>query len=280
MSTPAVRAGRGGAGMITSATVQNLAGQLDNAAVTRTACAQLSAGQNVTVDDAYAVQHAVVARRLGRGERVAGVKLGFTSRAKALQMGVSDVIIGQLTSGMAVAEGGEIDLDRFIHPRAEPEVAFRLAADIEPGTWRGNPAEAVDAVAPAMEIIDSRYRDFRFSLADVVADNTSAAGFVLGPWQAANFQLGNRGVLLEVDDRLVQAGSTAAILGDPVRAVPAAIRMAARYGITLAAGTVLLAGAATPAVAVQPGRAVTAAVSGLGRVRFAVAKSPERSGEQ
>jgi 2-oxo-3-hexenedioate decarboxylase len=255
------------------ASIGELARRLDDAAVTRTACAQLLAGREVTVDDAYAVQAAVVAQRLGRGERAAGVKLGFTSRAKALQMGVSDVIIGRLTSGMVVAEGDEIDLGAFIHPRAEPEVAFRLAADIEPGSWRGNPAEAVDAVAPAIEIIDSRYRDFRFSLADVVADNTSASGFVVGPWQSPSPGLDNRGVLLEIGDRLAEAGSTAAILGDPMRAVQAAIRMAARHGIALAAGTVLMAGAATSAVALQPGQAVTAAVSGLGRVRFSVARS-------
>jgi 2-oxo-3-hexenedioate decarboxylase len=261
------------------ASAGRLAEQLDNAAVTRTACTQLFAGQDdVTVDDAYAVQAALVARRLNRDERVAGVKLGFTSRAKALQMGVSDVIIGQLTSGMAVAEGGEIDLDRFIHPRVEPELAFRLAADIEPGDWRGNPAEAVDAVAPAIEIIDSRYRDFRFSLTDVVADNTSASGFVVGAWQRTGVPLDNRGVLLEIDDRLVQAGSTAAILGDPMRAVSAAIRMAGRYGIALAAGTVLMAGAATTAVALRPGQAVAATVSGLGRVRFSAAHSPQPTG--
>jgi 2-oxo-3-hexenedioate decarboxylase len=112
----------------------------------------------------------------------------------------------------------------------------------------------------------------------VVADNTSAAGFVVGAWRRVDLPLDNRGVLLEINDQLTQAGSTAAILGDPMRAISAAIRMAGRHGIALAAGTVLLAGAATPAVALQPGQAVTAAVSGLGRVRFSVAHSPERNG--
>ena len=257
------------------ASIDELAARLDSAAVTRTACAQVFGEQDVPVDDAYVVQAALVARRLDRGERLAGAKLGFTSRAKALQMGVSDVIIGRLTSGMAVAEGDEVDLGRFIHPRAEPEVAFRMAVDIEPGGWRGNPAEAVDAVAPAVEIIDSRYRDFRFSLADVVADNTSAAAFVVGAWRPLSLPLHNRGVLLEIDDRLAEAGSTAAILGDPMRAVSTAIRLAGRYGIALAAGTVLMAGAATSAVALRPGQAVTATVSGLGRVRFSAGHATE-----
>ncbi|WP_326566156.1 fumarylacetoacetate hydrolase family protein [Amycolatopsis rhabdoformis] len=244
----------------------DFAARLDEAATTRTPCAQLPAG--LSLDDAYAVQRQLVDLRLARGERSIGVKLGFTSKAKAAQMGVADVIIGRLTSGMVLADGDELDLSRLIHPRAEPEVAFRLSRAVEPGEVPG--PDLIDAVAPAIEIIDSRYRDFKFSLADVVADNTSAAAFVLGPWRALDAGLDNRGVLFEVDGRLVASGSTAAILGDPLRAIPAAVRMAQRHGLPLTAGTVLLAGAATPAVAFEPGTQVSATVSGLGRARFSV----------
>lgn len=249
--------------------IEDFAAQLDEAATTRKPCTQLSADHDLSLDDAYAVQRALVERRLARGERPFGVKLGFTSKAKAAQMGVSDVIIGRLTSGMVLADGDELDLAAFVHPRAEPEVAFRLGRDIVPGEAPG--ADVVEAVAPAIEVIDSRYRDFRFSLADVVADNTSAAAVVLGPWRPLDAGLDNRGVVLEVDGRIAEAGSTAAILGDPLRALPAAVRMSQQYGIPLPAGTVLLAGAATPAVALQAGTHVNATVSGLGRARFSVA---------
>ncbi|MEU8632543.1 fumarylacetoacetate hydrolase family protein [Amycolatopsis sp. NPDC048633] len=248
--------------------IDDFAARLDEAARTRTPCAQLSAERDISLEDAYAVQRALVELRLGRGERDFGVKLGFTSRAKAVQMGVDDVIVGRLTSGMVFADGDELDLAAFVHPRAEPEVAFRLGRDIAEGEIPGT--EAVEAVAPAIEVIDSRYRDFRFSLADVVADNTSAAAVVLGPWRRLDADLGNRGVLLEVDGRLAGAGSTAAILGDPLRALTAAARMAHQHGIPLPAGTVLLAGAATAAVALQAGTQVCATVSGLGRARFSV----------
>ncbi|MGW4482950.1 2-keto-4-pentenoate hydratase [Amycolatopsis sp. NPDC004368] len=247
--------------------IEDLAARLDDAATTRKPCEQLPT--ELSLDDAYAVQRQLVDRRLTRGERPVGVKLGFTSKAKAAQMGVADVIIGRLTSGMVLADGAELDLGDLIHPRAEPEVAFRLSRGIEPGEVPG--PDLIDAVAPAIEIIDSRYRDFKFSLADVVADNTSAAAFVLGPWRPLEAGLDNRGVLFEVDGRLVASGSTAAILGDPLRAVPAAVRMAQRHGLPLAAGTVLLAGAATPAVELEPGTHVSATVSGLGRARFSVA---------
>ncbi|MFI5610730.1 2-keto-4-pentenoate hydratase [Amycolatopsis sp. NPDC051903] len=247
--------------------IEDFATRLDEAATTRTPCAQLSVGYDLSLDEAYAVQRELAGRRLARGEREYGVKLGFTSKTKAAQMGVSDVIIGRLTSGMVLVDGGELDLRAFIHPRCEPEVAFRLGEDTGDGP-------VVEAVAPAIEVIDSRYRDFKFSLADVVADNTSAAAVVLGPWRPLDAGLDNRGVLLEVDGRLAGAGSTAAILGDPLRAIPAAVRLARRYGLPMPAGTVLLAGAATPAVALRAGTHVSATVSGLGRARFSVTPGP------
>jgi 2-oxo-3-hexenedioate decarboxylase len=131
-------------------------------------------------------------------------------------------------------------------------------------------------VAPAIEIIDSRYRDFAFSLTDVVADNTSAAALVVGPWRPADTTLDNRGVQLHVDGRLAEAGSTSAILGDPLRAIPAAVRLARRHGIPLPDGTILLVGAATPAIALRAGTHVSATVSGLGRVRFSVTHQEPR----
>lgn len=244
------------------------AAALDTAQRTAAPISQLSAADAVGLDTAYATQHALIARRLARGERVTGVKLGFTSRAKAQQMGVHDVILGTLTDAMRLDDGAVFDRRSAIHPRVEPEVAYLLAADVD-GTAVDRPLSSlVAAVAPALEIIDSRYRDFRFSLADVVADNASAAAYAIGPWTPLDRAgaLDNRAVRLEIDGRTVATGSTAAILGDPGRAIGAAARLAARHGFTLRAGTVLLAGAATAALPL-PGRGVVdATVAGLGRV--------------
>ena len=96
------------------------------------------------------------------------------------QMGVDEVIWGRLTDAMRVPDGGTVDAGGFIHPRVEPEVAFLLDRLPEPGETVGDFADAVRAVAPAIELIDSRYADFSFSLPDVIADNTSAAAFVVG----------------------------------------------------------------------------------------------------
>jgi 2-oxo-3-hexenedioate decarboxylase len=256
-----------------SSSLSALASALDKAQTAATAIAQLTAATDLTLDDAYRVQHLLVGLRSARGEVLSGVKLGFTSRAKAQQMGVDDVIIGSITAGMEVPDGDQADPARYIHPRIEPEVAWLLGQDVDADDESFDISRAVTAVAPALEIIDSRYRDFRFTLEDVVADNTSAAGYVIGPWQhpTAAGDLGNRGVILEVDGHIVQTGSTAAILGHPYRAVAAARRMAKAHGFTLRAGMVLLAGAATAAVPLNPGAYVQSTITGLGRVAVHVA---------
>ncbi|WP_018783800.1 2-keto-4-pentenoate hydratase [Micromonospora sp. CNB394] len=239
--------------------VDQLAVHLDAAATSRVAVPQLNAATGLDVPTAYRVQEAVVAHRLARGERLVGVKLGLTSRAKMAQMGVDEVIWGRLTDAMRIPDGGTIRLADHIHPKAEPEVAFLVECN------------AVTAVAPAIEVIDSRYVDFRFTLPEVVADNTSASGFVLGAWQPVPAGIDNSGVLLEVDGRVVQLGSTAAILGDPRRALPDAVRLAGACDLELPDGSVLLAGAATAAVPLRSGTHVRVTVERLGSASLRVA---------
>ncbi|MGC5329737.1 2-keto-4-pentenoate hydratase [Micromonospora sp. DT62] len=241
-----------------------IAERLGVAADTATAIAQLAAETGLDVDAAYAVQTALIQRRLDRGERLVGLKMGLTSKAKMAQVGVDEVIWGRLTDTMRIPDGGTLDVGAFIHPRVEPEVAFLLDRLPEPGEPVGDFTDAVRAVAPAIEVIDSRYANFTFSLPDVIADNTSAAAFTIGPWSPVPDGLDNLGVLLEIDGRVAQVGSTAAILGDPRRALDEGIRLAGRHGVRLREGWVFLAGAATAAVPLRPGAHVRAVVEHLG----------------
>ncbi|MGK4591803.1 2-keto-4-pentenoate hydratase [Amycolatopsis sp. w19] len=249
--------------MMAVAEISALADRLDTAQTTCADTPSLADDHALDIADAYAIQAALVARRETRGERVLGVKLGLTSKAKMAQMGVSEVIAGRLTDAMRVADGGDVSLARFIHPKVEPEVAYRLARDVDLADPAFDVESAVDAMAPAIEIIDSRYRDFRFTHTDVVADNTSAAGYVLGPWRAFG-EVADRAVRLRSGGREV-IGSTAAILGDPVRALHALVELCRKRDIPLRAGQVVLAGAATEAIPFAPGVA-EADIAGLGRV--------------
>jgi 2-oxo-3-hexenedioate decarboxylase len=221
--------------------------KLDEAALSATAIAQL---RLPTAEEGYEVQADLISRRVQRGEVLVGFKMGLTSRAKMAQVGVDEVIMGRLTDGMRIDDGDEVDVSAYIHPRVEPEIAFLIREG------------AIQAVAPALEIIDSRYANFEFTLPDVVADNTSGASFVVGAWQKVPADVDNLGVLLEINGEVVQVGSTAAILGDPRRAFTAAQKLAMRYEMALSG--ILLAGAATAAVPLKAGSYVRAVVQGLG----------------
>ncbi|GAA4241273.1 fumarylacetoacetate hydrolase family protein [Actinomadura meridiana] len=240
--------------------VNLLAKRLDDAARGQQAITQLTHDTPFDVPLAYAVQRAGIERRRHRGERLAGVKMGFTSRAKMAQMGIDDVIWGLLTDAMLT--DGPVDMSRLIHPRVEPEIAYligrevRSAADVE---------TAVAGVAVGFEVLDSRYRDFKFTLPDVIADNASAARFGFGAWHPP-CDVSNRGMLLEIDGRPVETGSSAAILGDPARSLRAAARLALGAGLTLEPGWVVLAGAPTAAVPLPKDAHVRITAAGLGSV--------------
>ncbi len=222
------------------------------------------------LDAGYAVQQRLVDQRLAEGEHLTGIKLGFTSVAKMRQMGVDTVIGGRLTSGMEIADGGTIPAQTLIHPKVEPEVVFRLARDITPETSLQSLSAAVDGIAAGAEIVDSRYQGFRFGPGDVVADNTSAAAYAVGPWMTPTPELerslDNLGVVLEIDGHDRDAGSTAAILDNPWRALRAAVLHARRHGIPLTAGQIVFSGAATAAHSIHPGSTVRVSISRLGSV--------------
>lgn len=222
---------------------------------------------SLSIREGYEIQRQLLDLRLGDGERQAGLKLGFTSRAKMAQMGVSDVIVGVLTDAMQIQDGSSVDLASLIHPRVEPEVAFRVGSDVDLSDPESNLQTAVDAVAPALEIIDSRYADFKFDLASVIADNTSGAAFAVGPWHPYDIDISNLGVRLDIDGLPSEFGSTAAILGDPRRSLAELARIGGAAGYQLRRGDVILAGAATAAVPLDKST-VTVRVTGLGRVNI------------
>lgn len=245
--------------------------RVDDAARTATAIPQLTEEMpDLDVEAAYEIQRLSVGRRLMRGETRVGVKMGLTSRAKMQQVGVDEVIWGRLTDAMRLEEGGTLRHGAYVHPRVEPEIAFILKRPLEGAVSAAEALAAVEAVAPAMEIIDSRYRDFRFTLPDVVADNSSSSGFVVGAWFRPDTAVENLGIILEADGRAVQIGSTAAILGHPLRSLVAAARMVAKAGERLEPGAIVLAGGATAAHPLKPGMHIRTVFQSLGQVEIGV----------
>ena len=244
---------------------------VDEAARTANAIPQFTdSNPEFSVEDAYKVQALSVARRVERGERRIGIKMGLTSRAKMVQVGVDEVIWGRLTDAMLLEEGATLSFAKYVHPRLEPEIAFLMGADLSGPVTAMQAMAAVEAVAPAMELIDSRYQNFKFALPDVVADNSSSSGLVIGNWCGPGHDISNLGMIVEVDGRNVEIGSSAAILGDPVRSLVAAARMTAEDDGGLKAGDIVMAGGATAAHSLSVGETVRTIVEDLGSVTITV----------
>jgi 2-oxo-3-hexenedioate decarboxylase len=216
---------------------------------------------------AYGVQRAL---REAAGP-LSGWKLGVTSRAKQVQVGVSAPVFGFLAGANSLDPGEPLDTSTLIQPRCEPEIVFVLGRDIAgPHVTATDVLAATSGVAVGIEVLDSRYRDYKFSMADVVADNTSAGRFVVGtPVPAAGIDLRLVGVVLEKNGQVVATASGAASLGHPASAVAWMVREMAADGEGLRAGQIVLSGGLTVAVPVGPGDVVVASIDRLGTLELA-----------
>ncbi|MFT4663799.1 MAG: 2-oxo-3-hexenedioate decarboxylase [Polaribacter sp.] len=250
--------------------IQQLATIIDQAAHQAKAIPQLSLQQSFSETEAYAIQAASLQHRYERGEKLIGLKMGFTSKAKMEQMGVHDMIWGRLTDAMYFENGSHFSKNKMIHPRAEPEICFRVKKAINRELSMEEAIDYVDGIAAAIEIIDSRYENFKFSLEDVIADNCSSTGLIIGDWKEPSANLNDLSISLSIDGKPVHEGSSNAILGNPWEAFVAATRLAAKYEQEIPAGFYIMAGAATPAVYLEEGQSVLVEVEGFEDVGISV----------
>ncbi len=240
---------------------------LDQAAKNHKAVPQVSQLQSFSVEEAYLIQKSSLELRYTRGEKHTGYKLGFTSRAKMEQMGLNEIIWGRLTDAMSI-EQGVLDFSYFIHPRVEPEIAFLIDKKIDRKITSEEVPTYLRGVAGALEIIDSRYENFKFSLEDVIADNCSSAAYQIGTWHDATTPLDDTTIELVINDKTVQSGNATAILGHPYQALSELSDILTRQGMSIEPGEIVLAGAATSAVYLELGDTAQGVFSNLGSLEF------------
>ncbi|WP_257015190.1 2-keto-4-pentenoate hydratase [Rhodococcus sp. ACS1] len=204
------------------------------------------------------------------GGALAGWKLGLTSRAKQVQVGVDDPVYGFLSGVNAVDLGAPLETAQLIQPRCEPEIVFILGRELAgPHVTAVDVLAATSGVAVGIEVLDSRYIDYRFTTADVVADNTSAGRFVVGtPESPDTIDLRLIGVVLEKNGKVVATASGAASMGHPAAAVAWLARRLAAEGEALRAGEIVFSGGLTAAVPVGADDVVVASIDRLGSVEL------------
>jgi len=221
------------------------------------------------IDDAYAIQAALLELQLGRGDSLAGAKLGLTSVAKQEQMSVSEPVYGWVPTSTVLGADGVVALNELIHPRCEPELVFVLAESLSgPGVTANDVLDATEKVVGGIEVIDSRYEAFSFTLPDVIADNTSAARVAIGSDGIAprDADLTTLGCVFDVDGEITGTATGAALLGDPALCVAMLANHLGKHGQKLEPGWIVMAGAATDARPLSAGTVATARYSHLGSV--------------
>ncbi|HTU11535.1 MAG TPA: fumarylacetoacetate hydrolase family protein [Allosphingosinicella sp.] len=246
------------------------AGRLSAALRSREACDPVRPlVERAGVEGAYAAQRLLEQEQVAAGARVIGRKIGLTSAAVQTQLGVDQPDFGFLTDLMAFGDAQELPFNRLIAPRVEAEVAFVMGKDLEDdGLALPQVIRAVEFALPAIEVVDSRVRDWKISIYDTVADNASSGLFVLGgsPRKLDRLDLRLCGMSLTSRGEPVSVGCGAACMGNPVNALLWLARTMQKNGSPLREGDVVLSGALGPMVPARAGATYSAAISGLGSV--------------
>jgi 2-keto-4-pentenoate hydratase len=209
----------------------------------------------ITVDDAYQIQLANIAKRLAEGATVTGHKVGLSAKAMQRMLGVNEPDYGHLLDTMFAFENAE--------------VAFVLKARLEgPGVSVADAIRATDFVLPAIEVVDSRIADWKIALADTIADNASSGMVVLGgsPSRLDDLDIRLIGASLQCNGRVREVGASGAVLGNPAVAVAWLANKVAGFGVALEPGHVIMPGSCTRMIPVCPGDVVRAEFDRLGYV--------------
>jgi 2-keto-4-pentenoate hydratase len=233
--------------------------------------------------DSYGIQAEVARIRAGLGHRVVGKKVGLTSPAMQEMAGVREPDFGQLFDVMEAADGDELDLDTLIAPKVEPEVAFVLGRRLEgPRVTPRQVLAAIDFIAPALEIVDSRIADWRIRWHDTVADNGSSARFVLGDRAFSPHGIDFEALMVSVERNgaAVAAGCMGDVLGSPLRSVGWLVNKLSTHGIALEAGDVVLPGSPCRAVEASSGDVFRADFGALGSVALGFVRQGTQQSEE
>lgn len=224
--------------------------------------------RDLTIDDAYLIQIELIQLKTAEGATVVGHKVGLTSSGMQELLGVTEPDFGRLLDTMQVDDGGDVDITLLLQPRIEGEIAFLLSTDLSgPGVTPADVVNATHAVAPALEIIDSRIQDWNIKLIDTVADNASSGMYVVGKGIApADIELPLINMELQKNGDVVGTGVGGATLGDPAAAVAWLANKLSEWGVGLEKGHTILSGALSPAVPVSAGDEIRADFDELGSV--------------
>ncbi|MEH7235010.1 2-keto-4-pentenoate hydratase [Bacillus sp. JJ1562] len=250
--------------------IEQLASQLAEAESTRVGIEPpTSVDSELTVKEAYYIQLENITKKVAEGQKIVGKKIGLTSLAMQNLLGVDEPDYGHLLDSMVVENGGKISIEKVLQPKVEAEIAFILKKDLRgPNVTALDVLQATEYIVPALEIVDSRVKDWKIKLADTVADNASSGFYVLGgkPTKIEDIDLELIGMILSKNGELANTGVGAAALGNPANCVAWLANKLSEFDIPLRAGEVILSGALSAAIEAREGDSFTARFAHIGQV--------------
>ncbi|MFT7596739.1 MAG: 2-oxo-hept-3-ene-1,7-dioate hydratase [Paracoccaceae bacterium] len=231
----------------------------------------------MTMADAYAVQTALVDRKMQAGRHRIGWKIGLTSRAMQDALKIDTPDSGVLLDDMLFETGDTVPTGRFIQPRVEAEIAFVMKSPLAGADCtRDDVIAATDYVAPSLEILDTRILRVDPTsgqariITDTISDNAANAGIVLGidrhGFEA--FDLRWVGAIVSRNGTVEETGLGAGVLNDPVTSVLWLARRMAEYGQSIHAGDIVLSGSFIRPIEAQPNTTITADFGPFGSVHI------------
>ncbi|MGE5620448.1 MAG: 2-keto-4-pentenoate hydratase [Sphingomonadaceae bacterium] len=256
--------------MLTQQQVDEIARRLYDAEVSRRQIPQIvQVHSSLSMDEAYAIQLALIRLRHGEDRVLVGKKVALTNPAVQRALNVDTPVFGHLMSDMVVREGEPISCAGLTQPKIEPEIAFVMRSDLAgPGVTAAHVLAATAGVMPALEIPAARILDWKFAAPDIAADNAFASRVVLGgvitPVDGLDLRL--LGVVLERNGQVLSTGAGAAVMGNPVDVVAWLANKLGEYDLRIKAGDVVLPGAMVVAPDVHPGEFYKATFDRLGSV--------------
>jgi len=223
----------------------------------------------ITVSDAYEIQEKQVKYEISRNHKVIGKKIGLTSHAMQSMMNIGEPDFGHLFDDMLVEEGNEIKLETLISPMVEGEIAFILKEDLKgPGITSKDVDNQTLGISPAIEIIDSRIKDWKIKIQDTIADNASSGLFVVSKQITTIKSVDLRSIKLSLfkNGSIISDSVASVVLGNPSNAVAWLANKMAEFGVYLKKNDIILSGSLVKAEPVKKGDNFSAIFDTLGSV--------------
>lgn len=223
---------------------------------------------NITIEDAYKVQMSIIEKKVQQGDIIIGKKIGLSSRTTQAIFGIYEPIYGYLTKSMILLEGEVVKMNELIKPMIEAELAFIFGKELKGPVTVANILASTIGIVPAIEVVDSRIKDWKVKIQDIVADNVASARVIFGGriMNVNEVDLRHIGLVFEKNNEVIATAAGATVFGNPAYAVTWLVNKLSEYGVAIKAGEVVISGSLIGALPVKSGDSFRATFDRLGSV--------------